>query len=264
METISAILLGILQGLTEFLPVSSSGHLVLAREVLPRFTSPPAAFEALLHAGTLLAVVFWFRADLLAMARGCFGPLPPGSTRAREWRLPLLILLASAPAGVVGVVWKDELEALFAAPVVAGAGLLVTAVFLFAAWRWGRGERALGQLRVGDALVIGAFQALAICPGISRSGSTIAAALLMGVAGVAAARFSFLLSLPAVAGAVLLESRAIAGAGGLPVFLLGALAAAAVGYLAIGWMMRLLRTRALLPFALYCAALGSLSLLFLL
>lgn len=264
MEALPSVLLGILQGVTEFLPVSSSGHLVLAQGVLPGFSAPPAAFDALLHAGTLVSVLVFFRGDIAAMLAGMFGALPPGSTRGRGWRLPLLILLGSLPAGVVGVAFKDQLEGLFAMPLVAAAGLLVTALFLFAAWRWGRGERGLGELRVSDALVIGAFQALAITPGISRSGSTIAAALLLGLAGTAAARFSFLLSVPAVAGAALLEGRHIGSADGLGTWLVGAAAAAAVGYLAIGWMMRLLASRSLLGFAVYCAALGSLSLLFLL
>jgi undecaprenyl-diphosphatase len=290
-ETMSALVLGLLQGLTEFLPVSSSGHLVLARVILPRFAAPPAAFEALLHSGTLLAVLLFFRRDLAAMLSGMFGPVPPGSTRAMGTpfasqagspghtkdqetteaeakgvpkRLPLLILLGSLPAGVIGVVFKDRLERLFSAPVVAGAGLLVTAIFLLAAGRWAKGERPLAALGRTDVLVIGCFQALAIVPGVSRSGSTIAAALLLGLAGTAAARFSFLLSIPAVAGAVLMEAPRIAGAPGLPAFLLGTAAASASGYMAIAWMMRLLRERLLWPFALYCAALGSLSLLILL
>ncbi len=290
-ETLSVLVLGVLQGLTEFLPVSSSGHLVLARQLLPGLAAPPAAFEAFLHIGTLLAVVLYFRRDLAEMARGFLGPVPAGSTRAMGTpfasqagspghakyqetteaeakgvpkRLPFLLLLGSVPAGAVGVVFKEELERFFSAPAVAGAGLLVTALFLIAAARWGRGERPLGALSRSEALVIGCFQAIAIIPGVSRSGATIAAALLLGLAGPAAARFSFLLSLPAVAGAALLEAPRMAGTPGLPVFILGAAAAALSGYLAIAWMMRLLQKRILRPFALYCAVLGSLSLLILL
>ncbi len=254
-QTVSAVLLGILQGFTEFLPVSSSGHLVLAQRVLPGFSAPPAAFEALLHAGTLAAVVAFFRRDILAF-------LSSAGTREGR-RLPLLILLGSLPAAVIGLSFRRQLEGLFASPVVAAAGLLVTAGLLLVAWRFGRGERASQSLGWGEALLIGAFQAVAIAPGVSRSGATIACALLLGLAGREAARFSFLLSLPAVAGAVLLEGKEVASSPHLGAFLLGTAAAAAVGYLAIAWMMRLLARRTLLPFAVYCAVLGSLSLLLL-
>lgn len=255
---LESILLGILQGLTEFLPVSSSGHLVLAQELLAGFNMPAAAFDVLLHGGTLAAVLIYFRGDILDIMRDLFKPGGGG------WRLPALLLLGSIPAGIVGVFLSDMIEPLFSAPKVAAIGLIVTAMVLTAAWRLrGRGHRSLADLTFFSALLIGFAQALAIVPGISRSGSTIAVGMFIGFSGKEAARFSFLLSIPAIAGALLLESGALA-ATGLPLsYLAGAVSAALVGWASVAFLMKLLDRENLLPFAVYCLALGSLSLVFL-
>ena len=253
-----SILLGILQGLTEFLPVSSSGHLVLAQELLTGFEGSPAAFDVLLHGGTLAAVLIYFRDDLLQIVRDMCTPGEGG------WRLPVLLIIGSIPAAIVGVLFSDMIEPLFSAPRVASYGLLVTSCVLVMAWRLrGRGHRSLADLTVLSAILIGTAQALAIMPGISRSGSTIAVGMFIGLAGKDAARFSFLLSIPAITGALIIESGALA-ATGLPLsYLAGALAAALVGWASIAFLMKLLDRENLLPFAVYCAALGSLSLLIL-
>jgi undecaprenyl-diphosphatase len=253
-----SILLGILQGLTEFLPVSSSGHLVLAQSLLPGFEAPAASFDVLLHGGTLLAVILYYHRDLFQMTRDLSRPREGG------WRLPALLLAGSVPAGIVGVFFADPLKELFSSPTAASLGLLATGLFLTAAsFRGFGGQAALGRMGYSHALLIGVVQACAIMPGISRSGATITMALFLGYSAVEAARFSFLLSLPAVTGALLLESGALADTGLPPAYLAGALAAAVVGWLSISLLIRLLGRGKLAPFAAYCLALGSISLLFL-
>ena len=255
---IESILLGILQGLTEFLPVSSSGHLVIAQSLLPGFLEPAVVFDVLLHAGTLAAVLVYFRRDLLEIGRGFLSPGEGG------FHLPVLLAVGTVPAALVGVFFADAIKPLFAAPASASAGLLVTSLLLFAAWKIGtEGRRTLQSLTLPGALLIGVFQAIAIVPGVSRSGATIAAGVFLGLSGRDAARYSFLLSIPAIAGAVLFESGAIANAVNLPFYLAGAVSAALVGWASIAFLMKLLGKGVLMPFAVYCLVLGSISLVFL-
>jgi len=253
-----SIILGIVQGLTEFLPVSSSGHLVLAQSLLPGFDGPTVAFDVLLHAGTLAAVLVYFRKDLARMAADSLHPREGGL------RLPLLLAAGTVPAAIVGVFFDDAIKPLFDAPRFASIGLLITAFLLFLAWKVGTGgRRSLESMTIGAALFIGVLQAAAIMPGISRSGATIAAGVFLGFSGPDAARFSFLLSIPAIGGAFLLESGALRGVDSGAVYLAGALAAALTGWAAIAFLMKLLGKGRLLPFALYCLVVGSISLVFL-
>jgi len=255
---LESILLGILQGLTEFLPVSSSGHLVIVQSLLPGFNEPAVVFNVLLHAGTLVAVLIYFKRDLLEISRGFLRPGEGG------FHLPILLAVGTVPAGLVGIFFADTLEPLFAAPGSASAGLLVTSGLLFAAWRIGtKGRRSFESLTLLGALFIGVLQAIAIIPGISRSGATIAAGVFLGLSGRDAARYSFLLSIPAIAGAVLLESGAIASAHNLLAFFAGAISAALVGWVSIAFLMRLLGKGVLLPFAVYCLVISVLSFAFL-
>lgn len=256
-ELFNAILLGLIQGLTEFLPVSSSGHLVLAQTLLPGFDAPPAAFDALLHGGTMMAVVAYFYRDILKIISDLKRPAEGG------FRMPALLIVGSIPIGVLGVFYLDAIESLFTSPKIASIGLLITAGLLTVALRFGKGNKQLNEMIMKNALLIGCFQALAIVPGISRSGATISIALVLGFAGTEAARFSFLLSLPAIAGAMILEAGVLFGAEDLLIYLAGALAAAISGWFSIAVLMRFLQHRRLLPFILYCLALGSLSLVFL-
>ena len=253
-----SILLGILQGLTEFLPVSSSGHLVLVQSLLPGFDGPAAAFDVLLHGGTLLAVLAYFREDVVQIVRDLGRPDKAGL------RLPILLLVGTLPAGIVGVCFDDAIKPLFSSPRAASLGLIVTSVLLFGAWKLGKGgDRTLAGLTIPAAFLIGAFQAMAIVPGVSRSGATIAAGLFLGLSGPVAARFSFLLAIPVISGALVLESGSLLQTG-LPLsYLAGAFAAAVVGWASIALLMRILDRGNLLPFAVYCLALGVLSLLFL-
>jgi undecaprenyl-diphosphatase len=249
--------LAVIQGISEFLPISSDGHLVLAQAWMG-FEGPRLAFDVALHFGTLLAVVVVFRRDLLTLTAQVLS-----GDRRELW----LLLIASVPAAIVGLGMKSWIEPLFHSARAAAIGLLVTACFLAV------GERARRRmppdpsppggapLTWGSALLIGSAQALAILPGVSRSGSTIATALLLGVETAAAARVSFLLSVPAVAGAVLLEVPSLAGES-LPLgqVALAVAAAFAVGVVALRVLLAFLGRGAFRWCAIYTAVLGALAL----
>lgn len=251
-----AAALGAIQGLTEFLPVSSSGHLVLLERVLG-VQRPGLALEAGLHLGTLLAVVWAYRLDLLGMARGL-----GGRGRGGEAGLPLWLLVGSLPAGVAGALLSGPVERLFSSLGATAVAWCVCGALLWLAGRRPAGRRRLGELRLADALWIGVAQAFALAPGFSRSGATIAAGLGRGLAPEEAARFGFLLSLPAVGGAVLWHGAGMfSGAGGGAALWLGAAVAGAVGLLALRACVARVRTGALGSFGCYCLALGGLLLL---
>ncbi len=254
-----AIVLGIIQGATEFLPVSSSGHLVL----VPWLLGWPAgglAFDAVLHVGTAVAVVAYFWRDWVRLLRGGWFVLRSRDFRHADGRVLVFIVVASIPAGVVGLTLEDFFEGIFANPPAAAAFLLVTAALLTAAERLGAPRRLLAGMEWPDAVTIGLAQALAIFPGISRSGATISAGLWRDFRREEAARFSFLMATPVIvaAGAKQILDLAAEGAlAALSVTLVpGFLAAAAVGYMCIWWLLKHLRQRRLYGFAVYCAAAG--------
>lgn len=254
MTYLDALLLGIIQGLTEFLPVSSSGHLVLG-ETLLGVRPPGVSFEVALHVGTLLAVLVYFRRRLWAMVQSLFR-----TDMVLERRLIWYLIVGSVPAALVGLSLKKFIEATFAAPALVAVLLLVTGLILLSThWSRLQPERPLSTLR---ALFVGCGQALAILPGISRSGTTISTGLWLGLPPVVAAEFSFLLSIPAVAGAAVLD---FADMGGVPPelvgqFLAGALTSLLVGWLAIHWLLALLKRGHFTYFAYYCFAVGLLGL----
>ena len=206
MDALWAALLGLIQGLTEFLPVSSSGHLVLTGHLIG-LPSTGLVFELLLHLATLVAVIFYYRSDVLALIkaipRALKAPISGYQTDA-DVRLGLLVIAATIPTGVIGLLFKDAFEGLAAHPQAVGSALLVTAALLTAT-HWIRPQAR--ELNLSMALAIGFVQGLAITPGISRSGATIALALLLGLATIHAARFSFLISIPAIAGAAILKLK---------------------------------------------------------
>jgi len=255
MSIIYAIFLGLIQGLTEFLPVSSSGHLAIAQHFLPGFSQPGLLFDVLLHAATMAAVVLYFRRDLLALLRAC---LPGGNSVDR--RLLLMLVLASVPTAIIGLAMKDAVEQLFDNMLVVGAMLLVTGVLLTIAGRVQKIGRPLAALTRRDALLVGVAQGFAVLPGISRSGATIGCLLLRGIDAAAAARFSFLLALPAVGGAALLQLKDLnqVTAAEIPAYLAGSLVAVISGILAIRLLLGVLQRRRLGVFALYCLVLGTL------
>ncbi len=249
------ILLGVVQGLTEFLPISSSGHLVVAEAALGLQT-PGVIVEVVLHVATLLAVVIVYWRTLRKLATGAIA----GDRAA--WRYVLLLVLASLPAGMIGVTLQDWFESTFDSLVLVGVNFLITGTVLWSTrGKLGHGERPTAR----GALGIGVAQALAILPGMSRSGMTVAAGMWLGVDAVRAAEFSFLLAIPAVAGAALLQILKLSGdtmvIGALPL-VAGFVAALVSGVLAIRALIALLRSQAFHRFAPYCWTIGIITLLF--
>jgi undecaprenyl-diphosphatase len=264
MNVLEATFLGVVQGLTEFLPVSSSGHLVALESLLRVKRANSVTFEVVLHLGTLCAIVVIYRRELFALARYCLAVGAQHAVPLQTGRLLLLIAAATVPTGVIGVVFKKALTGLFDKPNITGVMLMVTGIILLLSrlgkTRWG----AFAAMPVWAALLIGVIQGVAIIPGISRSGSTIALGLLLGLERRHAADFSFILSVPAVIGAVILslndiENLAAIGAGAL---FAGFLASFAAGIIAVLLVLRIVRGGKLWYFAPYCFVLGAVIALF--
>lgn len=263
MNILQAVILGIIQGLTEFLPISSSAHLVLAPYFLgwkiPAEQVFP--FDVLVQAGTLIAVIIFFWNDLWQILKGWLQALwkrQPFSTP--QARLGWFLILASIPAGLGGVLIKDAVESVFLNPRATGYFLLLTAVLLAAAERLGKRKREFSQIGWLDALIIGLFQLVSLFPGVSRSGSTIVGGMFRNFDRRSAARFSFLMSVPVMLGASLVSLKDLVQTpslnGFLPIILVGFLAAGVVGYLSIRWLLSFLTRHSLYWFAIYCTLLG--------
>lgn len=247
-----AVLLGVVQGLTEFLPISSSGHLVVVPWLLGR-PDGGLTFDVALHMGTLLALVVYFWREWLGVLMAAPGLLR--GRRNQDTRLLGLLVLGTVPAAIAGFVGEEFIERTLRSPYVIAALLAGVGVLFLVAERWPTPMRRLKDVRWTDALFVGCAQALALAPGVSRSGITIVAGLSRGLRRDDAARFSFLLATPAVAGAGVLRLRSLLGSGLPPdeqlTFLLGFLSAAVVGFVAIAWLLDYLRQRSLAPFAYY-------------
>ncbi len=253
------VVLGIVQGATEFLPVSSSGHLVIVPWLFA-WPNAPLAVDTLLHLGTLTAVLIYFRRDLWHIVQGAIVSLRSRTPATPEAGLAWGLVIGTIPGALIGYLFEAEFERLFGMPRAAAAFLLCTAVILFVADYFARRERALDDLSWKDALLIGLGQALAILPGISRSGTTMAVALFLGFKREDAARFSFLLSVPIILGSGLYQLLKMMSYGlpGIAPFslIVGFLAAAGTGYAAIAFLLTAIRKYGLRPFAYYCALLG--------
>jgi len=267
MGTLEAIALAIIQGLTEFLPVSSSGHLALAHWLFGlggEESELPLEFVVLVHLGTLLAVVVYYRRDLAEILRDLFAPrraAADGEEPGWGRRLLVLLVVATLPAGL-GIMLGDLVERLLNTPWAVGCALLVTGVALLLGERVGRRTKAAGDTTPRDALLVGVAQLFAITPGISRSGSTIAAGLAVGFRREWAARFAFLMSVPAILAGSALEAKDLVeqGAGGaLGLYVLCGLIAAATGYGAIRLVIRAVQSRNLRWFAAWCFLVGLLA-----
>lgn len=268
MDVWKAVVLGIVQGATEWLPVSSSGHLAIMQRLLGE--SPPLLFDILLHVGTLAAVLTFFREDVgrlvrafLSLTRDVFS----GNARDRlsgdpSKRLALLILVGSVPIGVLGFLLEPMAEASYWSMAFVGGSLVLTGVFMYPT-RVMAGKRDVTKIGGKDAIWIGLAQAVSVFPGISRSGFTISAGLYLGLDRKTAARFSFLLSIPAILGATLYElSSASLGAVDVEAYMIvGMMASAVVGYLTIWPVIAAVRGRKLEAFSYYCWAVGALLLL---
>lgn len=243
MTPIQGLLLGLLQGLTEFLPVSSSGHLVIAQHLFG-FSSPPVAFDILVHVATALAIIIVIWPVILKLNR----------------RFIILIILASLPAALVGFFLNTQVEALFSSLPLVGLSLIITAFLLFST---SISKKTLTQLNPKNSFIIGLFQALAIIPGISRSGSTIAAGLFQNLKPTTVFNFSFLLSLPAILGAQILHFNQLTQSTYFPpsTLVLGFLAAFISGFFSLKLLRKIVIKAQLSRFGFYCLALGVILLL---
>jgi len=263
MTVFQAIILGLVQGLTEFLPVSSSGHLVLVPELLG-IPAPPLAFDVLLHLATAIAIAGYFAREIRLMVYSFLAPARLSEDDVKGFRrLALWLVVGSIPAGVAGLALGDFFESLFSSTLAVGVFLVVTSLLLVGAEKVvgsGSARRTVGDMGLFDALIVGGFQALAIAPGLSRSGSTIAGGIFLGLDRATAARFSFLLAIPAIGGAGLLKVPGMVDGIGesAPAYLVGAATALIAGVLTVHFLLRFLRTRGLWVFAGYTALLGAL------
>jgi undecaprenyl-diphosphatase len=255
---LQAVVLGVVQGVTEFLPISSTAHLRIVPALLG-WDDPGAAFSAVIQLGSLAAVTGYFLTDLLRMLRASAVALRdrsrPPEPAARQL---LYLIVATIPIGLGGMLFKHAIEGSLRALSVIAAAQILVALGLAVVERVARHSRDLEDVRMSDALTIGTAQALALVPGVSRSGITLLAAMAIGLRREAAARFSFLLSVPAIAGAGIVElpkvlhARDVSGSA----LALGVVSAAVTSYLAIAWLLRFLRTRTTRPFIIYRIALG--------
>lgn len=265
MSVREAIILGVVQGLTEFLPVSSSGHLVLFRQLFG-LKEPHLTFDVMVHLGTLAAVVaaLW---DEIALTFAGLRPMGEGAGAERVKagrRLIFLLIVGSLPAALVGLLAEDFITQLFSSVTVVGAALLVTGGLLWWVESRAEGEKTVGKMRPEDALYIGVWQILALVPGISRSGTTIAAGLFRKLTREDAARFSFLLSVPVIAGAVALQVGDLLVTwqeGTWGPIVIGTLAAAVSGFAAIRGLLSLVKRHSLRVFSYYTWAVGLLVLI---
>src|SRR6202051_4635566 len=239
-----AIILGTVQGLTEFLPVSSSAHLILVPWLL-RWQDPGLAFDVVLHLGTLLALLVYYWREWLDLG------LSPADGRPLPRRLLFLLIVASVPGAIIGVLLEKQAETIFRSPVLIAGTLATLGVILWAADAFGSKKRKIGDLTFVDALLIGLSQALAIIPGVSRSGSTITTARILGIERADAANFSFLMAPPIIAGAGLKEAHKAFHSGLTPQLGWGFAASAVFGLIAIVWLLSYVRTHTYRPFAIY-------------
>ena len=258
MTSFEALVLGIVQGVTEFLPISSTAHL----RIVPAFLGwqdAGAAFTAVLQLGSLLAVIGYFLPDLVRMLRAAVRALTdrsrPPEPAARELGY---LIVGTLPVGVAGIAFKHAVEGSLRSLWVIAIAMIVVGLALAAVERIARRDRTFEEITLRDAVLIGCAQALALVPGVSRSGITLLAALALGLRREAAARFSFLLSVPAVAAAGIFElpkvlrARDVSGSA----LAIGLIAAAISGYASIAWLLRFLRVRSTIPFVVYRVALG--------
>ena len=268
MNFIQAIILGIVQGLTEFLPISSSAHLVIVPYLFNWTLDPDRAFvfNVLIQLGTLVAVIFYFWSDLVAIVRAVIDGIKAKATlKEADSRLGWWIVLGTIPAGLAGLLLKDRVEAVFDSPVITAILLLGTAALLVLAELFSKKEKSLDELTWQDTLIVGVFQALAIFPGISRSGATISGGLLKGYTREAAARFSFLLSIPIMLAAGLLSVIDLVQAefflDFLPTLVVGFVVAGVIGYLSIRWLLNYVKKNSFYGFAIYCVVISAVTLI---
>ncbi|MGI9861603.1 undecaprenyl-diphosphatase UppP [Moorella naiadis] len=252
MNVLQAIVLGLVQGLGEFLPISSSAHLVLAPWLF-RWPDPGLTFDVALHLGTLIAVVAFFWRDIIELVLSGLG-----QPHSQDGRLFWYLIVASIPGALFGVLFEKQAETIFRSPLLIALTLTLMGIGLWWADRVGRKSRQMEDLSLMDGIIVGISQALAIIPGVSRSGITMSAGLLTGMDRETAARFSFLMSVPIIAGAALLKLKDLPLHEVNLAFIVGVLTAAVVGFLAIKFLLQYLRHGSYLLFTGYRILLAAL------
>lgn len=259
---LQALILGVVQGLTEYLPVSSSGHLVLVPYIF-NWNSKlinSMEFGVAVHFGTFVGVFFFFIKEWLSMAKTFFTGIGSAERRKQpEWKLLWSIILGTVPGAVLGVLFEGVIEEKLRSPLQVAVLLVVMGVFMFVADRVSKKDKTISDLTYLKAFVIGLFQSVALMPGVSRSGITISIAMLLGFRRDDSAKFSFLLSTPIIAGACLFEGKDIIGSfgrDGISVFLIGVVSSAIVGYLAVKYLIKFLQKNTLDVFVYYRLILG--------
>ncbi|MBQ6138396.1 MAG: undecaprenyl-diphosphate phosphatase [Methanobrevibacter sp.] len=264
MDIFQAIIIGLVQGLTEFLPVSSSAHLIFAQQALG-VSEVGLAFDVLMHVGTLVAVIVYFFNDIVNMIKGFLLSLVDlkngnfiGEIKKDPYKkLAWLTILATIPVGVVGVLFNDVIESMFKGLTIPAFLLLITGCLLYASQRMNSGRIDVRNISLKEAIIMGCGQALAILPGLSRSGTTIAAGLFAGLDKEFAAKFSFILSIPAILGAAVFQLKDLSG-GSIEIgaCIAGFVVAIISGYLAISVLLKIVREKSLDIFAYYCWIVG--------
>ena len=247
LSKIEAFILGIIQGLTEFLPISSTGHLYLGRNLFG-LEEAGLLLDTMLHVGTLLAVFVFYKNEFIKILKNPFG------------KLTFLLIVGTLPAVVVGLLFEDYFDGISKTGVTIGWEFLITGAFLWFSDNIKNGRKKINDISYKDAFIIGTFQAAAIFPAISRSGLTIVAALWRKLDRETAAYFSFLLSTPAILGAIVLQSKDLFSGGSetisLQALLIGIISSAIFGYIAVKWMIGYLKNHSLKPFAIYVWLMG--------
>lgn len=266
MNIIKAIILGIVQGLTEFLPVSSSGHLAITQSLLKVPEDRILFFSVMLHFGTLISVLFVYSQDIVNIIVEFLKMLKEfitgkGIKLQNQYRkLGLFIIVATIPTGLMGVIFKDLIAGLFISQLIVGLALMVTGTLLWMAEKIHKGQKNVNQMKWTDAALVGTFQGLAITPGISRSGSTIVGSLLLGFNKELATKFSFLISIPAILGATVFEVKDVLEVGlgdfSLGIILAGVLSAFLAGLLAIKTLINFIKKEKLYYFSYYTWIVG--------
>lgn len=270
MNVFQAILMGIVQGIAEFLPVSSSGHLAIFQNLLHIETDTGLLFDVLLHLGTLLAIFVVFWKDIWRLIVEFFGIIADFFRRFSDpdvivlssgyRKFVLLIIVSTIPTAILGYVGRSFVEYASTTLLIPGIGLLITSFLLFICDRIGDGRKGIKKITYLNAFEIGMVQGVATMPGISRSGATIAACLMLGVKKETAVKYSFIMSIPAVLGAVVLEMKDAFGtkipAGTLVSYIVGMVVAAIVGYFAIRFMIGVVRRKKYIYFSIYCLVVG--------
>lgn len=250
MEILEAIVLGIVQGITEWLPVSSSGHLVIIQKLLG--LSPPIIFDIMLHIGSLTVVVLFFWKDIIELVTGVI------NWEKEKLRIILMLVIATIPIAIVGYFFQSWIELVFHELSTVGYALLFTALLLFfSRYPLKKNKR----LNYWKALIVGLFQAIAILPGVSRSGSTISSGMMLGIKREDIARFSFLMFIPAIIGALALHINEFSAAIDATM-IVGAIVSATVGYFSLRILMRIIRNDKFYLFSIYCLVLGIIVLAF--